>query len=105
MSWHGAHAFLLICFPHERDSSDVFATEHQAAVGTLSSQVMLQPVSVPLQNGFRFFRHLTPALSQRALRFRLLVEWAKLRGFHVPCIRPYRRVRSTLSTRKGLAPG
>jgi len=40
-------------------------------VGTLSSQVMLQPVSIPLQNGFRFFRHLTPALYQRALRFRL----------------------------------
>jgi hypothetical protein len=36
--------------------------------------VMLQPVSVPLQNGFRFFRHLTPALYQRALRFRLPVN-------------------------------
>jgi hypothetical protein len=45
--------------------------KHQADVGTLSSQMMLQPVSVPLQNGLRFFRHLTPALHQRALRFRL----------------------------------
>jgi hypothetical protein len=47
--------------------------KHQADVGALSSQVMLQPVSVPLQNGFRFFRHLTPVLYQRALRFRLPV--------------------------------
>jgi hypothetical protein len=55
----------------EGDSSDSLATKHQTDVGALSSRVMLQPVSIPLQDGFRFFRHLKPALSQRALRFRL----------------------------------
>jgi hypothetical protein len=45
--------------------------KHQADVGSLSGRVMFQLVSIPLQNGFRFFRYLTPALYQRALRFRL----------------------------------
>ncbi len=53
------------------DSSNSLAMKHQADVGALSSQMMLQPVSVSLQKGLRFFRHLTPALYQRALRFRL----------------------------------
>jgi hypothetical protein len=39
--------------------------KHQADVGTLSSRVIFKPVSIPLQNGLRFFRHPMPALYQR----------------------------------------
>jgi hypothetical protein len=37
-------------------------------VSSLAGRVISQPVSIPLQNGFRFFHHLTPYLPQLALR-------------------------------------
>ena len=37
-------------------------------VGSLTGRVMSRPVSIPLQDGFRFFHHLTPYLPQHALR-------------------------------------
>ena len=37
-------------------------------VSSLTGRVMSQPVSIPLQNGFRFFHPLTPYLPQHALR-------------------------------------
>jgi len=103
MIWHGAHAFLLICFPHLRRFIRRFRNGAPGGRGRSFEPGDFQPVYVPLQNVICFFRHPKPALYQRALRFRLpaisnFPEEAEIRGFHVPCIRPNRRVRSVLST-------
>ena len=64
LSAEGAHtgqrpcsfAFLPWC-----DSSSVLATGHPPDVCSLSGRANLEPVSIPLQDGIRFFQHLKPA--------------------------------------------
>ena len=90
---------MLICFSHRKRFFKRFRNEAPSGRGhsfeSDNVSIRVQPVTV----GLRFFRHPTPALSQRALRFRLSrLIGTEIRGFRVPCIRPNRRVRSALST-------
>lgn len=59
-----------------------------------------QPVYIPLQDVICFFRH--PKLASLSVCLAVSPSFhtskGEIRGFHVPCIRPHRRVRSTLST-------
>ena len=55
-------------FPPKIGSTSFLATKHPMDVSSLTGRVMSQPVSIPLQNGFRFFHPLTPYLPQHALR-------------------------------------
>ena len=48
-------------FPHFNGSTDFLAMKDQSDVGPLSCRVTFKPVSVRLQHGIRFFRHLKPA--------------------------------------------
>ena len=50
-----------LLFPLGHDSTDSLARSDPSDVGSLSCQVMLQPVSGPLPSGLRFFRHPKPA--------------------------------------------
>ena len=73
------------------DSSNSLATKDPSDVGSLSRPVMLQPVSVPLQHGVRFFRHLKPA--HRSTRLAASppadaeASTGGIRGFHVPLMK------------------
>jgi hypothetical protein len=71
-------------FPHFNSSPNFLAMISQSDVGSLSCQVMLQPVSIPLQHGLRFFRPPKPAQKPSAnLTVRLPLLEA-VQGFHVP---------------------
>ena len=65
-------------------------------VSSLAGRVMSQPVSIPLQNGIRFFHPLTPYLPQLALR----LTCPKGRRHEVTTFRvsDSKYLRSTLST-------
>jgi hypothetical protein len=58
----------LVCFSSFRSSTDYLATKHPMDVSSLAGRVMSQPVFIPLQEGVRFFHHLTPYLPQHASR-------------------------------------
>jgi hypothetical protein len=60
-----------------------FAPEDRAEVCSLSRGVMLQPLSVPLQRGIRFFRLLIPARPTTFLAVSL-PRRAAIRAYHVP---------------------
>jgi hypothetical protein len=64
-------------------------------VGSLTGRVMSQPVSIPLQDGFRFFHHLTPHLPQHALR--LACPKGRSHGVTTFHVFDNRYLRSTLS--------
>lgn len=51
---------------------NVLAVGHPSNVCSLSSQANFEPVSIPLQNGIRFFRHLNPAFPTVCLAVYLL---------------------------------
>ena len=69
---HGSHNEASFAFPPKIGSTSFLATKHPMDVCTLTGKVMSslgsQPVSTPLQDGLRFFRHLSPHLLQHALR-------------------------------------
>lgn len=62
------------------------ATVDQTEVCPLSRGVMSQPLSDPLQTGFRFLRHPIPAQSTASLTVRLPVKLrpATIQAYHVP---------------------
>ena len=62
------------------------ATVDQTEVCPLSRGVMFQPLSDPLQTGFRFLRHPIPAQSTASLAVRLPVKLrpATIQAYHVP---------------------
>jgi hypothetical protein len=74
-------------------------------VGSLSRPVIFQPVSMPLQHGIRFFRHLKPAHRSASLTTRpptaAFAAAGGIRGFHVPFIKAY-GVRHLLSTGRNI---
>ncbi|MPW11608.1 hypothetical protein GCT19_40315 [Paraburkholderia sp. CNPSo 3155] len=53
------------------ESLNSFAPEHRTEVSALSREVMLQPLSGPLQPGIRFLRFLIPAQSTISLAVHL----------------------------------
>jgi hypothetical protein len=64
---------VVICFASFIGSTDGLAFEHQREVCSVSGEVMLssqatQPLSVPLQGGFRFLPFPIPTSSLSALR-------------------------------------
>src|SRR5215475_16199134 len=63
--WNQATA---ICHTFCIDSSVILVPRHRREVSPLARRVMLQPVSVPLQNGIRFFPPLYPHCHGLALR-------------------------------------
>jgi hypothetical protein len=69
---HGSHNVASFAFPPKIGSTSFLATKHPTDVCTLTSRVMSslgpQPISTPLQDGLRFFHHLSPHLLQHALR-------------------------------------
>ena len=71
-------------FLPEDDSPCVLTTGHPSDVCSLSSRATFEPVSTPLQDGLRFFRHLNPAPPSVCLTVHLPEKQAKIRGFHVP---------------------
>jgi hypothetical protein len=71
-------AFLL------RGSPNSLVTRDHKEVCPLSCRMMLQPVSVRLQDSIRFFLVPLPALRGRPLRFTCPVRWAKIRAYRVP---------------------
>jgi hypothetical protein len=64
-------------------------------VCTLAGRVMSQPVSIPLQNGLRFFHHLTPYLLKHALR--LACHKGRRHGVTTFRVSDSRHLRSTFS--------
>ena len=58
----------VICFPLCTDSPCFLVKRHQPEVSLLTEPRMFHSVSLPLQQGFRFLRHLDPDLQQLALR-------------------------------------
>ena len=67
-------------------SSSVLVKGHPPDVCSLSGLAKLEPVSAPLQDGIRFFRHLNPAPPTVCLAVQLPLDKlrAEIRGFHVP---------------------
>ena len=69
---HGSRNVASFAFPPKIGSISFLATKHPMDVCTLTSRVISslgsQPVSTPLQDGLRFFHHLSPYLLQHALR-------------------------------------
>src|SRR5262252_10959013 len=57
-----------ICNTFCTNSSMVFVPRHRREVGSLARRVMLQPVSLPLQEGLRFFPPPYPHRHWLALR-------------------------------------
>ena len=55
-------------FPHVGGSSNSLAKKDPLDVCSLSCQVTLKPVSLPLQQDFRFFQHPHPHRYRRTLR-------------------------------------
>ncbi len=76
----------VICLLHEKGSSDSLAIRHLPEVCSLSGRVMLQPVSPPLQRGFRFLRFLLPAYSTVCLAVSPAsgIRLADIRAYYVP---------------------
>jgi len=85
---HGSHNVASFAFPPKIGSDSFLATKHPMDVCTLTGRVMssfgFQPVSTPLQDGLRFFHHLSSYPQQHALR--LACPRAKAWGYHVPRI-------------------
>jgi hypothetical protein len=69
---HGSHNVASFAFPPKIGSDSFLATKHPMDVCTLTGRVMssfgFQPVSTPLQDGLRFFHHLSSYPQQHALR-------------------------------------
>ena len=84
-----------LAFPPKIGSTSFLATKHPMDVGSLTGRVMSQPVSIPLQDGFRFFHHLTPHLPQHALR--LACPKGRSHGVTTFHVFDNRYLRSTLS--------
>jgi hypothetical protein len=75
-----------ICFSISKDYQCFPAKEHQPDVCHLSGPANLGPVSTPLQDGIRYFRHLTPAYPTVCLTVHLpALAWQKygVTTFHV----------------------
>jgi hypothetical protein len=86
---HGSHNVASFAFPPKIGSTSFLATKHPMDVCTLTGWVMSslgsQSVSTPLQDGLRFFHHLSPYLPQHALRLACpkLRQRHKVTTFHV----------------------
>jgi hypothetical protein len=65
---HQCHTATDICHTFCTDASVVLVPRHRREVSSLSRRVMCQPVSVPLQDGMRFFP--PPSLPRRWLVLR-----------------------------------
>jgi hypothetical protein len=69
---HGSHNVASFAFPPKIGSTGFLATKHPMDVCILTGRIMSslgsQPVSTPLQDGLRFFHHLSSYLLRHALR-------------------------------------
>ena len=69
---HGSNNVASFAFPPKIGSASFLATKHPMDVCTLTGRIMSsrgsQSVSTPLQDGLRFFHHLTSYPQQHALR-------------------------------------